>query len=447
VFTRRYPHPDGTNRFLDLTAAIIPWGTARAILVTARDVTERKEAEAQVQKLLSQVTKSHDDLLSILFQKADIPPIEEMLRQPLSKRRKLEAKFEIPGGKRYWLEVEIKDDPRDAAKKIMVLYDMSEVYDLRLLLEKRAKFQDIVGKSEPMQAVYARIKEVSSVDWTVLIEGATGTGKELVARAIHATGHRRDKPFIAVNCAGLEDSLLTSQLFGHRRGAFTGAVEDHRGFFEVAGGGTLFLDEIGDISRSMQANLLRVLEEKEIIRVGESRPRKVDVRILAATHRNLSQAAENDEFRRDLLYRIRVARIALPPLRERREDMPLLIETFLAQGRAVTGKNVQRLSDDALRLLLNYHWPGNVRELKSVVESAILGCTDKVIHKKDLPFEIVNAEALHEAPQPTYSDDRDGMLAALEKTRGSRTKAARLLGMSRATFYRRLDDYGIKPSK
>jgi len=491
VFTRRYPHPDGTNRFLDLTAAIIPWGTDRAILVTARDVTERKEAEAQVQKLLAQVTKSHDDLLSILnllhlgivtldadgritfinrtgqkitgkpqrkilkkkwarvlpFHKADIPPIEKMLRRPESKRRNIEAKFEISGGKRYWLEVEIKDDPRDPDKKIMALYDMSEVYDLRHLLEKRAKFQDIVGKSEPMQAVYGRIQEVASVDWTVLIEGATGTGKELVARAIHATSYRKDKPFVAVNCAGLEDSLLTSQLFGHRRGAFTGAVEDHRGFFEVAGGGTLFLDEIGDISRSMQASLLRVLEEKEIIRVGESRPRKVDVRILTATHRNLGEAAETGNFRRDLLYRIRVARIALPPLQERREDIPLLCETFMAQGRAATGKNVQRLSDNALRLLLNYHWPGNVRELKSVVESAILGCRGTVIHKQDLPFEITNAETLNPAPQPTYSDDKNGMLAALEKARGSRTKAAGLLGMSRATFYRRLDDYGIKPAK
>jgi len=491
VFTRRYPHPDGTNRFLDLTAAIIPWGTDRAILVTARDVTERKEAEAQVQKLLAQVTKSHDDLLSILnllhlgivtldadgritfinrtgqkitgkpqrkilkkkwarvlpFHKADIPPIEKMLRRPESKRRNIEAKFEISGGKRYWLEVEIKDDPRDPDKKIMALYDMSEVYDLRHLLEKRAKFQDIVGKSEPMQAVYGRIQEVASVDWTVLIEGATGTGKELVARAIHATSYRKDKPFVAVNCAGLEDSLLTSQLFGHRRGAFTGAVEDHRGFFEVAGGGTLFLDEIGDISRSMQASLLRVLEEKEIIRVGESRPRKVDVRILTATHRNLGEAAETGNFRRDLLYRIRVARIALPPLQERRDDIPLLCETFMAQGRAATGKNVQRLSDNALRLLLNYHWPGNVRELKSVVESAILGCRGTVIHKQDLPFEITNAETLNPAPQPTYSDDKNGMLAALEKARGSRTKAAGLLGMSRATFYRRLDDYGIKPAK
>jgi len=412
-------------------------GRIRFINQTAQKITGKPQ-----RKILE---KKWDRVLP--FQKADIPAIEEMLRRPASKRRKIEAKFEISGGKRYWLEVEIKDDPRHPAKKIMALYDMSEVYDLRHLLEKRAKYQDIVGRSEPMQSVCARIKEVSSVDWTVLIEGETGTGKELVARAIHDTGHRRDQPFIAVNCAGLEDSLLTSQLFGHRRGAFTGAVEDHKGFFETAGGGTLFLDEIGDISRSMQSSLLRVLEEKEIIRVGESRPRKVDVRILAATHRNLSAAVESREFRRDLLYRIRVARVSLPPLRERREDIPLLVETFLAQARAVTGKNVQRLSDDTLRLLLNYHWPGNVRELKSVVESAVLGCGGAVIRKKDLPFEIINAEALHEAPDLSFSDDKSGMLAALAKTRGSRTKAAGLLGMSRATFYRRLDDYGIKPSR
>jgi PAS domain S-box-containing protein len=491
VFTRTYPHPDGTNRILDLTAAIIPWDTTRAILVTARDVSERKAAEDRLTKLYRQVQKSHDDFLSILnklnlgiltldeqgritfsnraahrmsgtgrrkiiekkwnralpFLETDIARIEDMLRRPPSKRSSIEAQFELPGGKRRWLEAEILDDPRDTAKKIITLNDVSQIYNLRHLIEKRAGFQDIVGKSDPMQAVFERIQEVSTVDWTVLIDGETGTGKELVARAIHATSHRKGKPFIAVNCAGLEDSLLTSQLFGHRRGAFTGAVEDHRGFFEVAGGGTLFLDEIGDISRSMQAGLLRVLEEKEIIRVGESRPRKVDVRILAATHRNLGEAAEAGGFRRDLLYRIRVAGVSLPPLRERREDIPLLCETFLAQGRAITGKNVKRISDDTLRLLLNYHWPGNVRELKSVVESAVLGCRGKVIRKQDLPFEIANAESLQQTPEPTYSDDKNGMLAALEKTRGSRTKAARLLGMSRATFYRRLDDYGIKPSR
>jgi PAS domain S-box-containing protein len=491
VFTQEFLRADGTVCAMDLIATLIPWGKEKAILAAFRDATERKAAEARVQNLLAQVTKGHDDFLSILnmlklgivaldaegrinfvnaaarkmigkggrkiyekfwnrvlpFQKEDFPRIETMLRRAAPKRKKIEAKFGIPGKKGIWLEVEINDDPRDPDRKIMALYDMSEVYDLRHLLEKSAKFQDIVGKSEPMQAVYARIKEVATVDWTVLIQGQTGTGKELVARAIHATSHRRDKPFIAVNCAGLEDSLLTSQLFGHRRGAFTGAVEDHKGFFEAAAGGTLFLDEIGDISKSMQASLLRVLEEKEITRVGESRPRKVDVRILAATHRNLSEAAEAGNFRRDLLYRIRVARIALPPLRERREDIPLLYETFLAVGRAVTGKSVQRLSDDALRLLLNYDWPGNVRELKSVVESAILGCKGAVIHKKDLPFEIINAEALHETPDLSFNDDKSGMLAALEKARGSRTKAAGLLGMSRATFYRRLDDYGIKPSK
>ncbi len=489
VFTQEFLRADGTVCAMDLIATLIPWGKEKAILAAFRDATERKAAEARVQNLLAQVTKGHDDFMSILnmlklgivaldaegrinfvnaaaremigkggrkiyekfwnqvlpFQKEDFPRIETMLRRAAPKRKKIEAKFGIPGKKGIWLEVEINDDPRDPDRKIMALYDMSEVYDLRHLLEKSAKFQDIVGKSEPMQAVYARIKEVATVDWTVLIQGQTGTGKELVARAIHATSHRRDKPFIAVNCAGLEDSLLTSQLFGHRRGAFTGAVEDHRGFFEAAAGGTLFLDEIGDISKSMQTVLLRVLEEKEITRVGESHPRKVDVRILAATHRNLSEAAEAGNFRRDLLYRIRVARIALPPLRERREDIPLLYETFLAVGRAVTGKNVQRLSDDALRLLLNYDWPGNVRELKSVVESAILGCKGTVIQKQDLPFEILHAEP--ETTPESFSDDKNGMLAALAKARGSRTKAAGLLGMSRATFYRRLDEYDIKPSK
>jgi PAS domain S-box-containing protein len=298
VFTRTYPHPDGTNRILDLTAAIIPWDTTRAILVTARDVSERKAAEDRLTKLYRQVQKSHDDFLSILnklnlgiltldeqgritfsnraahrmsgtgrrkiiekkwnralpFLETDIARIEDMLRRPPSKRSSIEAQFELPGGKRRWLEAEILDDPRDTAKKIITLNDVSQIYNLRHLIEKRAGFQDIVGKSDPMQAVFERIQEVSTVDWTVLIDGETGTGKELVARAIHATSHRKGKPFIAVNCAGLEDSLLTSQLFGHRRGAFTGAVEDHRGFFEVAGGGTLFLDEIGDISARRKRN-------------------------------------------------------------------------------------------------------------------------------------------------------------------------------------------------
>jgi DNA-binding NtrC family response regulator len=296
-----------------------------------------------------------------------------------------------------------------------------------------------------MQSIYRRIQEVSGVDWTVLIEGDTGTGKELVARAIHFSSHRRKKPFIAVNCAGLTDSLLISQLFGHKRGAFTGAVEDHKGLFEVANGGTLLLDEIGDISKSMQRSLLRVLEEKEITRLGESKPRKIDVRILAATHRDLSEEAEKGHFRPDLLYRIRVARIQLPLLRERREDMPLLVGAFLGQSRAATGKPVRGVSDEAMRILLQYDWPGNVRELKSAIDVATLHCKGSVIKAQDLPPEIVYSKYAQPGASDPFQDEKQRVLAALESAKGNRTVAAYQLGISRATLYRRLARLDIKP--
>jgi DNA-binding NtrC family response regulator len=304
-----------------------------------------------------------------------------------------------------------------------------------------------VGKSEVMQDVYTLIQEVSQVDWTVLIEGETGTGKELTARAIHSASHRRDRPFVAVNCAGLADSLLTSQLFGHRRGAFTGAVEDHQGVFEAAHGGILFLDEVGDISKNMQTSLLRVLEETQITRLGETKPRKVDVRVLAATHRNLTEEVKRGNFRPDLLYRLRIARITLPPLGKRREDIPLLCETFLGQSRAATGKTVETLSDEALRTLLQYDWPGNVRELKSAVDYATLHCKGAVIVAEDLPPEIRSPEPGLPAAAQEPLDERQRILAALKQAEGSRTRAARLLGMSRATFYRRLEKLKIKPSQ
>ena len=234
--------------------------------------------------------------------------------------------------------MDVKDDPRDARGKIFFLYDVTEVHDLRRLLDERAQFHDLLGKSKAMQLVYQQIRDVARVDSTVLIEGETGTGKELVARAIHSSSHRKDKPFVAVNCAGLTESLLSSQLFGHKRGAFTGAIEDHQGLFEAANGGTLLLDEIGDIPMTVQNQLLRVLQEREIVRLGESRPRKIDVRVLAATHRSLSDEAAKGNFRSDLFYRIRVARISLPPLRDRREDIPLLAASFLAQFSAAEWK-------------------------------------------------------------------------------------------------------------
>ena len=454
----------------------------------SNEITERKRVEVMLEQMFQSVKKGHDDLLSILnmlrlgiatvdrdgrisflnqtaqelmeksrmevlgkhwkelfsFNDRDMIQMENMLKNPSKKRPKLQAQVKFREGRNYWMDIEVREDPRNPQKGILFLYDMSEIYDLRRMLEDKVRFHDLVGKTKAMQDIYEQIREASKVDWTVLIEGQTGTGKELVARAIHFSSHRKDKPFIAVNCAGLNDSLLTSELFGHKRGAFTGAVEDHKGYFEMANGGTLLLDEIGDISRNMQTSLLRVLEEKKITRLGESEPRKIDVRVLASTHRDLSEEAEAGRFRPDLLYRIRVARIKLPPLRERREDIPLLVESFLSQSRAATGKAVKHVSSEAMRILLGYAWPGNVRELKSAIDFATLHCKPSVITAEDLPPEII--QATH--PQPgtaSHRNEKQRIVEALEAADGNRTEAARELGMSRATLYRRLALLEINP--
>jgi len=465
--------------------------TNQMIESVSQEMVERKRVEAKLEEMFDKIKKGHDDHLSILnmlrlgiatigqdgrvtflnetarqlmrktehavlgkpweelffFKENDKARLREMLRGGQKGRRKFQAQVEFQPGRRYWMDIEVQDDPRTPDRRIFFFYDMSEIYDLRRMLEDKAKFHDLVGKSKPMQAIYQRIQEVSKVDWTALIEGQTGTGKELVARAIHFSSHRGKKPFIAVNCAGLDDSLLTSQLFGHKRGAFTGAVEDHKGFFEVAHGGTLLLDEIGDISKNMQTSLLRVLEEKEITRLGESTPRKIDVRVLASTHRNLSQEAAEGRFRPDLLYRIRIARITLPLLRERREDIPLLVASFLGQSRAATGKPVKDVSREAMRILMQYAWPGNVRELKSAIDFATLHCKGSVIKAENLPPEIVYPRYPRRPADDPHERERQRVLAALETARGNRTAAASQLGISRATLYRRLARLDLKSVK
>jgi transcriptional regulator with PAS, ATPase and Fis domain len=374
----------------------------------------------------------------------DTVQLEALIQKPPEERAKIPVHLDRTDGRRVWLEVDVKDDPRDARGKIFFFYDVTEVHDLRRLLDERAQFHDLLGKSKVMQLVYQQIRDVARVDSTVLIEGETGTGKELVARAIHASSHRKDKPFVAVNCAGLTESLLSSQLFGHKRGAFTGAIEDHQGLLEAANGGTLLLDEIGDIPLTVQNQLLRVLQEREIIRLGESRPRKIDVRVLAATHRNLSEEAAKGSFRSDLFYRIRVARISLPPLRARREDIPLLAASFLAQFSAASGKRATEMSHDALRLLADYHWPGNVRELRSAIEFAVIRCRGAVIPPDDLPPEILHpADFESVIPGDPLVDEKARFLQALDRSRGNRALASRLLGISRATLYRRLADLKI----
>jgi PAS domain S-box-containing protein len=358
----------------------------------------------------------------------DHAQLRSLTRLPRNRRTKLPVRVETEKDRSYWMEIEVQDDPRDPERKLLLMYDVTEAYDLRRLLDDKAQFHGFVGHSLPMRLVYKQIEDLAAVDTTVLITGETGTGKELAARAIHYSSSRKSKPFIAVNCAGLTESLLASQLFGHRRGAFTGAVADQVGLIEAAEGGTLFLDEIGDIPGSVQTSLLRVLQEKEITRLGESKPRQVKVRIIVATHRDLNQAVAGGSFREDLFYRICIAKIELPPLRQRLDDLPLLVAWFMGQIRTTTGKTVQEFSRDAMEALLEYRWPGNVRELRSAVESAVVRCRGQIIQSDDLPKEILQSGG----------DERNRLMQALQIAKGNRAEAARLLGISRATLYRRL---------
>lgn len=386
---------------------------------------------------------------------SDRAALRAMAARPPEARTKLPVRMQALDGRQYWMEIDVKDDPRDPAAKIVFLYDVSEVYDLRLLLDDRGHAHGIIGGSAPMQLLQKQIRDVASVDTTVLIEGETGVGKELVARAIHEASDRRARPFLAVNCAGLTETLLTSQLFGHRRGAFTGATGDHVGFFEAAERGTIFLDEVGDMPPAVQMMLLRVLQEREITRVGESRARKIDVRVISATHRDLAAEVAAGRFRQDLLFRLRLARIVVPPLRDRRQDIPLLTSAFLAAATAAIAKPVHDISSEAMELLMRYAWPGNVRELKSAIESAVISARGMVIQASDLPSEIAAAAGRPlpavrpgavpraETRRTLRGSEREQLEAALRQTGGNRAAAARLLGISRATFYRRLRTLGI----
>lgn len=334
--------------------------------------------------------------------------------------------------------------------------------------KEKPAFSGIISKSPAMQRIFRVIELLRGNDSTVLITGDSGTGKELVARALHDTSHRAEGPFVAVNCAAIPSELLESELFGHVRGAFTGAVKDRAGRFELADGGTLFLDEIGDLALSLQAKLLRFLQEHTFERVGETKTRKVDVRVIAATHVNLVQAVSERRFREDLYYRLRVVPIEIPPLRERRQDLELLIRHFLDVIGRERGRSL-RLAPSANRALLTYPWPGNVRELENALEYAISVCEGQTIHIDDLPQEIGRhyaepsatsapsqaaasagdaREASSEPSAGPYHEPADAgevgqIRAALEEARYNRGEAAQLLGMSRTTLWRKMKQYGL----
>ncbi len=430
----------------DALALLQQLGLAAMVLDERGKITFATDRTLEMLGLAAQETigRPWDQVLS--FRKEDCLFIQHLLEGSAQARSGGSFCFEGVGSR--WIELEIHRDVRDPGRRILVLNDRTEIHVLRQALNEQASFHDLVGKSPAMLRVYQLVRDVAQVDTTVLIEGETGTGKELIARAIHSSSGRKNKPFIAANCAGLTDSILTSQLFGHKRGAFTGAIHDQQGLFEAAEGGTLFLDEIGDIPPQVQTALLRVLQEKEITRLGEAKPRTVNVRVVAATHHNLSEDVLRGSFRADLLYRIRVARVQLPPLRERREDIPLLAQSMLGQICVATGKMVERLHPDTLRLLMSHSWPGNVRELKSAVEFAVISCKRNEVCPEDLPPEITAASM---APSPSVliplsnRDEKTRLLAALSEAKGNRTEAAKRLGISRATFYRRLVELEIRP--
>jgi len=305
-------------------------------------------------------------------------------------------------------------------------------------------FHGMVGESAPMRELFACIRDMARLDWAVLIEGETGTGKEMAAAALHAESRRAAGPWIAVNCAGLTETLLHSQLFGHRRGAFTDASADQAGYFEAAHGGTLFLDEIADIPVAAQQALLRVLEDGIVLRMGETTGRRVDVRVLSATQRDLAGEVAAGRFRADLLYRLRALRLRLPPLRERGNDILLLGGRYLARAARQTGREVTGFTPAARAQLLAYAWPGNVRELRHAVEQATLAAAGGLIDVADLPPELraPGAQAL-----PSGGDERARILAALALAGGNRAEAARLLGISRATLYRRFAELGLSPAE
>ncbi|MGA8178409.1 MAG: sigma 54-interacting transcriptional regulator [Desulfobacterales bacterium] len=331
-----------------------------------------------------------------------------------------------------------------------IIRQQQEIAALRKTYHLDDGYHGILGKSIVMQNLFELIDNVAQSDAPVMIQGQSGTGKEMVARAIHKAGIRRDKPFVKVNCAALNENLLESELFGHVKGAYTGADRTRIGRFEAAQEGTIFLDEIGDIPPSTQVKLLRVLEEKEIERVGDHHPIPADVRIITATNKNLEKLIGSGLFREDLFFRINVFPLHCPTLSERMEDLPFIVQSFIRHNSIQSNKKILGLTPEAMEILLTYHWPGNVRELRNAIEYAFVLCPGGAIGKQHLPPKIVKTTGLVSHPVDCYqhvSHDREKFLKVLQQAGGNQSEAARILGVSRVTIWKRMKKYGIDPAR
>jgi PAS domain S-box-containing protein len=343
----------------------------------------------------------------------------------------------------------LKNEKAQIIGGVETFRDLSVIEELKKELSQQYTFGDIVSKNHFIHDIFNILPNISESDSTVLIQGASGTGKELFAKAIHNLSLRKNKPFIKVNCGALPDSLLESELFGYEKGAFTDAKKDKPGRFTLANGGTIFLDEVGDMSPSLQVKLLRVLQEKEYEPLGSTIPKKTDVRIIAATNKDLSKMLNEGKFRDDLYYRLNVVKIDLPALSHRREDIPLLIDAFVRKFNAKMGKKISGVSDRALRLLLRYEYPGNVRELENIIEHAFVLCGKDRIELECLPKEIVGSQMETTFPLPTKEEspfdqaEAEVIEKALKKYGGDRIKTANELGIGRTTLWRKIRKYGL----
>ena len=358
--------------------------------------------------------------------------------------------------RRIEMSVTLMTDDDDTPIGVLACFrDVTDFLALQIQARKLTSFGNIVGRDIKMLQVFQQISEVAAYDYPVHICGETGTGKELVATAIHHESHRAGAPFVPVNCGALPETLIESELFGHVKGAFSGAIRDKKGRFELADGGTLFLDEIAELSRPMQVKLLRFLQEGRFVRVGGEKETVVSVKIISATNKDLKKEVEKSAFREDLYYRLNVIPIRLPPLRERRNDIPLLVNHFLNEASEQYGKKLARVSDETLSVLMDYDWPGNVRELQNAIQFAIVKSGGRIITPADLPLELTDRKRPNHSASPSDNAIAPGPLSrgpsgkldahsvrsALMETGGNKARAARILGVGRATLYRFLENF------
>ena len=347
----------------------------------------------------------------------------------------------------------LRNEAGDTIGGLETFQDLSLIQQLNRVISNKYTFADMIGKDGVMQQIFEILPVVADSEANVLVEGPTGTGKDLLAKIIHNASRRKDKPFVKVNCAALPDNLLESELFGYVKGAFTGADRDKPGRFQEADSGSIFLDEIGDLPLPLQAKLLRVLEDKEFYPLGGRELCRVDVRIIAATNQILEDLVREKKFREDLFYRLNVMRLELPPLKERRGDLPLLISNFLKQYNITKGSAVSRIAEDAMEILLNYHYPGNIRELENIIEHACVLCQGEVIERRHLPLYFQTISSHREGDTISRPDvaagrdqwERQRIVEALQEHRWQRQKAARALGMDRTTLWRKIKKYDIAP--